>query len=116
VINSILLGMMDYTDKNNETTINKLIESTEPVFTILFGLEAIVKIIGMGFIMGRGSYLHDAWNWLDFSVVISGILSVLPSMTNMSVLRTFRLFRPLRSLTALPSMRILVGTLLASVS
>ena len=33
----------------------------------------------------------------------------------MSSLRTFRLFRPLRSLTTMPSMRILVGTLLQSV-
>lgn len=33
----------------------------------------------------------------------------------MSGLRTFRLFRPLRSLTTMPSMRILIGTLLQSV-
>jgi|TARA_B110000285_G_scaffold233166_1_gene306141 hypothetical protein len=36
-------------------------------------------------------------------------------MKNMSGLRTFRLFRPLRSLTTMPSMRILIGTLLQSV-
>jgi hypothetical protein len=37
-------------------------------------------------------------------------------MANVSGLRTFRLFRPLRSLSTLPNIKILIGTLLASVS
>ena len=71
----------------------------------------------MGLIKGENSYLKDAWNWLDFTVVLTGILTViLQSSSNVSVLRTFRIFRPLRSLSALPSMRVLVGTLLASLT
>ena len=37
-------------------------------------------------------------------------------MGNVSAIRTFRLFRPLRSLSAVPSMKMLVNTLLLSVS
>jgi len=116
LLNSIFLGMMDYTDEENVSWQNQLVEKSEPVFTALFTIEAVVKIIAMGFAIGKGSYLSDAWNWLDFIVVITSLLNAVPSMQNISGLRTFRLFRPLRSLTALPSMRILVGTLLASVS
>ena len=48
-------------------------------------------------------------------MVVASFLQQFPSMKNMSGLRTFRLFRPLRSLTTMPSMRILIGTLLQSV-
>jgi hypothetical protein len=87
-----------------------------PYFTIIFTLECVTKIIGMGFIIGKGSYLRNAWNWLDFIVVITSLLEFLPEMSNISGLRTFRLFRPLRNLTTVPSMRTLVGTLLSSLS
>lgn len=66
--------------------------------------------------MTEGCYLRDAWNWLDFIVVITALLSFLPSMGNITGLRTFRIFRPLRSLSAIPSMKILVSTLLNSLS
>jgi len=36
------------------------------------------KIIGMGFFGGEGSYLYDAWNWLDFMVVVSSLLTEIP--------------------------------------
>lgn len=66
----------------------------------------------MGLFIGKGSYLRNAWNWLDFTVVITSLLALTPTMGNVSGLRTFRLFRPLRNLTTVPSMRTLVGTLL----
>jgi hypothetical protein len=93
-----------------------MVEGSEKIYTALFTVEAVVKILGMGFVLGPGCYLKDMWNWLDFFVVLSSLLTALPGIENVSGLRTFRLFRPLRSLSTLPSMRILVGTLLASVS
>jgi hypothetical protein len=78
--------------------------------------ECISKVLAMGLILGNKCYLRDAWNWLDFMVVVTSLLTELPAMQNMSGLRTFRLFRPLRSLTTMPSMKLLIGTLLSSVS
>lgn len=116
ILNSLLLGMMDYTDTQNKSWRNKIVNYTEPIFTLVFTIECLIKIIGTGLIIGRGTYLADPWNWIDFLVVISGLLSSFPQMANVSGLRTFRLFRPLRSLSTLPNIRILIGTLLASVS
>jgi hypothetical protein len=116
MLNSLLLGFRDYTDKKDESNINKFLEKTEPFFIIAFTLECILKIIGMGFILDSGSYLRDAWNWLDFTVVVSSVLTEIPQMKSMSGMRTFRLMRPLRSLTTMPSMKILISTLLASVA
>ncbi|CAI2381758.1 unnamed protein product [Moneuplotes crassus] len=115
VINSLMLGMMDYTDENNTSWRNKIVNKSEPIFIVLFTLECIIKVIAMGFIGGKGTYLRDSWNWLDFVVVITSLLSLLPSFSNYSSIRTFRLFRPLRSLTSLGSMKLLIGTLLSSV-
>ena len=110
--------MYDYTLENNEKKPwqNRMVEVSEPIYTYIFLVEAILKIIAMGFATGPNFYMKDMWNWLDLLVVITSLLSTLPQIQNVSGIRTFRLFRPLRSLSALPSMRILVGTLLASVS
>jgi hypothetical protein len=115
VINSLLLGIKDYTDKDNQTQINQLVEMTEPFFVWAFVSECLLKIIGMGFILDSGSYLRDGWNWLDFIVVVTSLLTEVPQMASVSGMRTFRLMRPLRSLTTMPSMKILISTLLASV-
>lgn len=73
-------------------------DNVEIPFTVIFTLEAILKIIAMGFIFGKGSYLRDGWNWIDFIVVISGILTSVPDVPKVSFLRAFRVLRPLRSL------------------
>jgi hypothetical protein len=116
LVNSLLLGAKDYTDYDNVTPVNRFVESCEPFFTYMFLMECVSKILGMGFILGNKCYLNDAWNWLDFTVVVTSLLEFLPSMSNMSGLRTFRLFRPLRSLTTMPSMKLLIGTLFSSLS
>lgn len=111
-----MLGAKDYTDHNNENERNQIIESFDPYFTVLFSLECFLKVIGMGFILDDGSYLRDTWNWLDFIVVVSSLLTTIPQMKSVSSMRTFRLMRPLRTLTTMPSMRVLISTLLASVA
>lgn len=37
----------------------------------MFAAEAALKIISMGFVLSKGSYLRDAWNILDFTVVVA---------------------------------------------
>jgi len=36
----------------------------------------VLKILGLGFVMGEGSYLRDWWNVMDFIIVITSLLSV----------------------------------------
>ena len=115
IINSILLGVIDYEHPNSDSYRNRIVYNCEPFFTAAF-TEAILKIISMGFILHKNSYLRDAWNWLDFVVVITSLLSVIPGVGNLSGIRTFRLFRPLRSFTSMPSMRTLISTILSSLA
>jgi hypothetical protein len=114
IVNSLLLGIIDYENPDSDSTRNTIVKSSEPFFTSIFTLEAILKITSQGFIMGKGAYLKDSWNWLDFIVVITSLMANFPFMSNVSGIRTFRLFRPLRSFTSLSSMRTLIATILSS--
>lgn len=115
LVNSLFLGMQNQINDDPNIIGNFLVNSSEIPFTIIFTLESVCKIIAMSFIIDDGSYLRDTWNWLDFTVVITSLLSLSGSFNGVSSLRTFRLFRPLRSLNAIPSMKKLINTMLSAV-
>lgn len=76
VANSVCLAMIDYVD--DDAPINIRIGYANVFFNIAFGLECILKVIGMGYVFDKGSYLRDPWNWLDFTVVVSSLLTAIP--------------------------------------
>jgi len=114
-INSILLACFDYTDREAKNDWNRFLEKCGLFFTFIFTLEAAIKIIAMGFVFHRNSYLRDPWNWIDFSVVCIGLIEFIPYIPNLKGLRTMRVLRPLRSVNAFPKMRRLIASLLASI-
>ena len=77
-INSLFLPFYDYKDRDNLTSENQVIQKAGEVFTYIFLVEAVIKIISMGFIFHENSYLRDPWNWIDFTVVVIGIVEILP--------------------------------------
>lgn len=80
MINSLLLGLKDYTDTENKSGINQFIEAGEPFFTAFFVIECLAKTTAQGIIFGKNCYLDDAWNWLDFLVVVTSLLVAIPSL------------------------------------
>eukprot|EP00602_Paraphysomonas_sp_CaronLab_P008605 CAMPEP_0185034492 /NCGR_PEP_ID=MMETSP1103-20130426/24443_1 /TAXON_ID=36769 /ORGANISM="Paraphysomonas bandaiensis, Strain Caron Lab Isolate" /LENGTH=1644 /DNA_ID=CAMNT_0027571169 /DNA_START=197 /DNA_END=5132 /DNA_ORIENTATION=+ len=120
-LNSLLLGMSDYSNVDSKGDLvaegswrNTLIDETELLFTIVFTIECVLKVFGMGF-FGKKGYLHDRWNWLDFVVVVTGWMSYIPGIPNISVLRTFRVLRPLKSISSNPGLQSLVVSILNSI-
>eukprot|EP00960_Hanusia_phi_P032706 750013-Hanusia_phi.AAC.2 len=79
-------------------------------------LDCVSKIIALGLFWGSKTYLAELWNWLDFVVVIIGILDFIPSggqgSGNMSALRSLRVLRPLRAVNKFPELKFLVVLLL----
>ena len=71
----------------------------------------------MGFIMHKNAYLRDAWNWIDFIIVLVSVVGFTPmsNESSLKVLRTMRILRPLRSMHKLKSMRSLLNTFFASI-
>uniref|UniRef100_A0A182T683 Ion transport domain-containing protein n=1 Tax=Anopheles maculatus TaxID=74869 RepID=A0A182T683_9DIPT len=72
-----------------------------------------IKIVAMG-AWGKGTYLADSWNRLDFFIVLAGALEYCLQVENLNLtaIRTIRVLRPLRAINRIPSMRILVMLLL----
>ena len=59
-----------------------IINLVSRIITVIFILEAIVKVIVSGFLMnGPNSYLKDGWNIFDFLVVVSAIFSEIYDIT-----------------------------------
>ena len=42
------------------------------VFSAIYTVEMLLKIIAKGFVLHSYAYLRDPWNWLDFVVVCLG--------------------------------------------
>ena len=47
-------------------------EKVEYAFMFIFTFECLLKIIAYGFAMHNTAYLRNAWNLLDFIIVIVG--------------------------------------------
>jgi len=116
LFNCLFLAMDSKAPDFKDSPTGKLSDAMEYVFTVAFVIEMLLKIVCLGFVVGKGTYLRDGWNAMDFTVVMLGLLpmiagSILPSV---SAVRTVRVLRPLRTVTGVEGMRKLVLTLLQS--
>uniref|UniRef100_H2YFL8 Ion transport domain-containing protein n=1 Tax=Ciona savignyi TaxID=51511 RepID=H2YFL8_CIOSA len=79
-----------------------------------FAIEMLIKMLAMG-VWGKLGYLGEAWNRLDFFIVLCGMMEYtlqLEDTMNFTSVRTVRVLRPLRAINRVPNMRILVMLLL----
>jgi len=93
-------------------------EDLDYIFNYLFIFEMTLKILALGFTMDEGSYLRDSWNGLDFFIVVTSIIDMLLTNTDipaLKVLRMLRMIRPLRVISHNPQLRMIVAALFESV-
>ena len=120
--NSVTMMIDDPTGRNT----NPLFDELEHVFLLLYTIEMILKILGLGLIFGENAYLTDSWNILDFVIVLS---SYPPYFSNaeavveggdsgggldLSGLRAFRVMRPLKTISSVRGLKILMQALFAA--
>ena len=72
IANCIVLAMEEHLPNGDRTVLAQKLEATEPYFLGIFTVEAALKILALGFVLHRGSYLRNAWNIMDFIVVVTG--------------------------------------------
>ena len=72
VFNSVALSLYDYSDRDSLSRRNQVIDNFNKAFTFIYAAEALIKILALGFVIPKRSYLRDGWNFIDFFVVISG--------------------------------------------
>jgi hypothetical protein len=74
VVNSLFLAMDDPLRDPSETPYYMIL--SDDIFQYLYSIEMDVKIVSLGFILNKGSYLRDAWNILDFVIIASGYMGI----------------------------------------
>ncbi|MEZ5569889.1 MAG: ion transporter [Halioglobus sp.] len=104
VINAITLGL---------ETVPAAMAVAGPVLLLLdklilgvFTLEVLARMV-----VYRGAFFRDPWRLFDF-VIVS--ISLIPAGGNLSVLRALRVLRVLRLVSTVPSLRRVVGGLVAA--
>ena len=78
--------------------------------TIIFTLEASLKVFAY-----RRAFFASRWNLIDFVIVCSSLLSLLPFFSMFQTLRVMRVLRPLRLLIRNPSMKVVIETLVSTI-
>lgn len=111
----VVLALMNPDPAGDTSGINMKLNRAEIFFTIVFSGEAIVKIIAMGFALHPGAYLRNAWNILDFSIVVIGFVTLIFEEyieVDVKALRAFRVLRPLRLVSGVPSLQVVLTSIL----
>ncbi|MED6279454.1 Voltage-dependent R-type calcium channel subunit alpha-1E [Ilyodon furcidens] len=105
--NCVVLALEQHLPGEDKTPMAKRLEKTEPYFIGIFCFEAGIKLVALGFVFHKGSYLRNGWNVMDFIVVLSGILATAGAHMNIPVdlrtLRAVRVLRPLKLVSGIPS-------------
>lgn len=81
--------------------------------TIVFLIEAIMKIVALGFVNnGPPSYLRNPWNLVDFLIIMMSLISLSPLSNRLQVFKMFRILRALRLISRAEGLRIGLQALL----
>uniref|UniRef100_A0A914IAD7 Voltage-dependent L-type calcium channel subunit alpha n=1 Tax=Globodera rostochiensis TaxID=31243 RepID=A0A914IAD7_GLORO len=96
---------------------NTVLENLENLFIVVFTAECVIKVIALGLLFHSGAYLRNAWNILDFIIVVIGLISTVLSRINIQAfdvkaLRAFRVLRPLRLVSNVPSLQVVLNAIL----
>uniref|UniRef100_A0A8C5N8H5 Sodium channel protein n=1 Tax=Gouania willdenowi TaxID=441366 RepID=A0A8C5N8H5_GOUWI len=98
-------------------TVKIMLEYADRVFTYIFILEMLLKLVAYGFV----KYFTNAWCWLDFFIVDVSIVTLIANALGHSdlgpikSLRTLRALRPLRALSRFEGMRVVVNALVGAI-
>lgn len=72
IANCVVLALEEHLPDGDRTTLAKSLEATEVYFLGIFCVEASLKIVALGFVLHKNSYLRNIWNIMDFFVVVTG--------------------------------------------
>ena len=112
---NVVVEIMEIPSLNKYDWTHDVATYGDRIFLAVFSVEAALKVGAMGFAMHRNSYLRDAWNVGDFSIVLLGFVSEIFSGNKLNFIRLVRLVRPLRAIRRIRGMRVLVNTLFAAI-
>ncbi|KAJ8373279.1 hypothetical protein AAFF_G00266900 [Aldrovandia affinis] len=128
-VNCVALAVFLPMPEEDSNNTNTNLESLEYIFLVVFTLECFLKIVSYGFLFHEGAYLRNCWNVLDFVIVFMGLFTIVLDTVNkisgvhveekgggfdMKALRAFRVLRPLRLVSGVPSLQVVMSSILKS--
>ncbi|XP_011506186.1 PREDICTED: voltage-dependent calcium channel type A subunit alpha-1 [Ceratosolen solmsi marchali] len=120
IANCVVLALEEHLPCQDKTTLAKKLETTEIYFLGIFCVEASLKILALGFVLHRGSYLRNIWNIMDFFVVVTGFITAFPQGINLDMdlrtLRAIRVLRPLKLVSGIPSLQVVLKSIIKAMA
>jgi len=105
LVNAILLGLE--TSPSVMAAAGPLVVGLDRAILAMFVVEIAIRLF-----VHRAAFWRDPWSVFDFAVVA---IALIPASGPFTVLRALRVLRVLRLLTMVPSMRRVIGALLAAI-
>jgi len=113
-ISSVLLAL-DEPHVKEDSDLGKFLFKADIAMTTLFIIEMSLKIVAMGFFLGKSAYLKNGWNVLDFVIVIVSVMGIIlkgvVDLAFLKSLRAMRGLRPLRMVSRFPGMKMVVNAI-----
>ncbi|KAF6205927.1 hypothetical protein GE061_020103 [Apolygus lucorum] len=119
IANCVVLALEEHLPEGDKTTLAKKLEQTEAYFLGIFCVEASLKILALGFVLHRGSYLRNIWNIMDFFVVVTGFITLIPTNEldmDLRTLRAIRVLRPLKLVSGIPSLQVVLKSIIKAMA
>uniref|UniRef100_A0A0L8G525 Voltage-dependent calcium channel alpha-1 subunit IQ domain-containing protein n=1 Tax=Octopus bimaculoides TaxID=37653 RepID=A0A0L8G525_OCTBM len=118
IANCIVLALEEHLPNNDKTPLAVQLEATEFYFLGIFCVEALLKIVALGFVLHKGSYLRNVWNIMDFVVVVTGFISIFPTSNSFDLrtLRAVRVLRPLKLVSGIPSLQVVLKSIIRAMA
>ncbi|CAK1599480.1 unnamed protein product [Parnassius mnemosyne] len=119
IANCVVLALEEHLPNGDKTILAQNLEKTEAYFLGIFCVEASLKILALGFVLHRGSYLRNVWNIMDFFVVVTGIITQLPAVApevDFRTLRAIRVLRPLKLVSGVPSLQVVLKSIIKAMA
>ncbi|CAC5382662.1 CACNA1B [Mytilus coruscus] len=120
IANCIVLALEEHLPEFDKTPLAVQLEATEVYFLGIFCVEALLKIVALGFCLHKGSYLRNVWNIMDFVVVVTGFITIYPTTSNSSIdlrtLRAVRVLRPLKLVSGIPSLQVVLKSIIRAMA
>ncbi|XP_076386540.1 calcium voltage-gated channel subunit cacophony isoform X8 [Megachile rotundata] len=120
IANCVVLALEEHLPKHDKTILAQKLEATEIYFLGIFCVEASLKILALGFVLHRGSYLRNIWNIMDFFVVVTGFITAFSQGIELDMdlrtLRAIRVLRPLKLVSGIPSLQVVLKSIIKAMA
>ncbi|ESO92789.1 hypothetical protein LOTGIDRAFT_120374, partial [Lottia gigantea] len=106
---SVALAAEDPVREKSERNI--ILSYFDYVFTAVFTIEMLLKVVDLGLVLHPGAYCRDLWNILDATVVICALVafafndSAGKNLNTIKSLRVLRVLRPLKTINRVPKLK-----------